>query len=61
MIMMLREQELMDQGRMEGRKEGEQLFGRLITCLLAEKREADIARAASDPDYREKLYREFEL
>ena len=65
MIMMLREQELKEQGREEGigigRAEGEQKLGELIGKLAALNRNQDVIRAASDSEYRNQLYREFGL
>ena len=48
-----------EEGRKEGREEGENRLGSLITKLLADGRSDDIARAVSDGVCREKLYREF--
>ena len=57
MVMMAREMEI----REEGREEGAVLFGALVTKLLKLGRTDDIQQAASDADYRSKLYKEFKL
>lgn len=45
--------------REEGRAEGEARFAELTAFLLREGRTEDLARAVTDLDYREKLYRQF--
>ena len=45
----------------EGRAEGEKLFGDLMTRLKASDRIDDAFKAASDADYRQKLYQEFQM
>ena len=47
------------EGREEGRGEGEARLGTLITRLISLGRTDDIAKAASDPVFRGKLYAEF--
>jgi len=65
MIMMIREQELIDQGReqgiAEGEKKGEDRLARLLEKLFALNRNQDAVRAASDPEFRKQLYTELEL
>ena len=46
------------EGRAEGRTEGLDAFAALSRSLLAEKRYDDLARAASDAAYRQKLLTE---
>ena len=46
-------------GRDEGLKAGEQRMNELYRCMLADKRYADLERAASDTDYREQLFKEY--
>ena len=46
------------EGRREGRTEGLDAFAALSRSLLAEKRYDDLARAASDAAYRQKLLTE---
>lgn len=48
-----------EEGRVEGRKEGEDRLGKLMEALLAAGRTADIQRAAADEAERAKLYEEF--
>ena len=73
MVLMARETEIREEGRMEGRAEGrkegrmegraegEKLFGDLMTRLKASGRIDDAFKAASDADYRHKLYQEFRM
>ena len=46
-------------GRAEGRAEGETYLGKLIKALSMKKRYSDIERAATDADFRQKLYKEY--
>ena len=63
------EEELRQEGRAEGRAEGqaegqakgESLMAQLITRLSTQNRTEDMVRAATDPDFRQKLYQEFNL
>ena len=48
-----------EEGRAEGRAEGEVRLGILFEKLMNLGRSADAMKAASDPAWREKLYREF--
>ncbi len=50
-----------EEGRAEGRKEGEDILSRLIQALLDAGRTEDIARVTGDKEYRERLYKEFQL
>lgn len=45
----------------EGREEGQNKLGLLITKLRSLGRENDAFEAAADPVYREKLYQEFQI
>ena len=47
------------EGRKEGRGEGEARLGTLITRLISLGRTDEIAKAASDSAFRDKLYAEF--
>ena len=47
------------QGRTKGRKEGEERLGMLMSLLLKENCHDDVAKAASDADFREKLFKEY--
>ena len=49
----------MEMFRNEGREEGETRLGTLMTKLRELGRVDDAFRAASDPNYREKMYAEF--
>lgn len=48
-------------GLKEGMKEGEERLSRLIQALLHAGRTEDMQLALSNPEYREKLYREYNL
>ncbi|MDO4293473.1 MAG: hypothetical protein Q4C65_09650, partial [Eubacteriales bacterium] len=56
-------------GRIEGEKagivkgeiRGEELFGKLASCLLGQKRYSDLEEAAKNAVVRSRLYREFHL
>ena len=47
------------EGQAKGRKEGEERLGMLMSLLLKENRHDDVAKAASDADFREKLFKEY--
>ncbi len=47
--------------RAEGRAEGENRLGTLMTKLREMNRTEDAFRAANDPEYRNRLYREFKI
>ena len=65
MIMMIREQELIEQGReqglAEGVQKGESRLAKLLETLFSLGRSQDAVRATQDPDYRKQLYKELEL
>ena len=48
-------------GRREGILQGENLLGRLVNLLVEKGRIDDVARASTDPEARQQLYREFHL
>ena len=48
-------------GKAEGIAEGERNLAELIQKLLATGRTDDIERVTRDPEYRETLYKEFEI
>lgn len=54
-------QMLMEDGREEGRQEGEGRVNRLILKLTAEKRYGDLERAAKDRAFQEELYERYGL
>ena len=45
------------EGEAKGRKEGEERLGMLMNLLLKENRHDDVAKAASDADFRENFLR----
>ncbi|MBQ6503509.1 MAG: hypothetical protein IJI57_06300 [Flexilinea sp.] len=55
----LRESE--DKGEKKGKADGERMMGKLISYLLNQGRTEDLSRAAVDPEYRNQLYREFQI
>ena len=56
---------LKNEGREEGLAEGRKLeaerMGSLIRRLIEDNRLSDLERASTDPNYRESLYKEFNL
>lgn len=50
---------LVNQGKAEGRLEGEKKLAKLIDALLMAGRTEDVKKAASDEEARKKFYREF--
>lgn len=48
-------------GKAEGKAEGETIIALLFTKLKDLGRADDAFRAAADPEYRQKLYKEFKL
>ena len=46
------------EGRAEGRAEGENRFAHLVSQLMAENRIDDLARAATDLEFRSELFKE---
>ena len=54
-------EEGLEKGREKGREEGQNQFGKLILALLNQGRTEDATRASSDPEYRDQLYREFQI
>ncbi|MGN1145027.1 MAG: hypothetical protein ACI4R5_01150 [Acetatifactor sp.] len=54
-------QEGREEGREEGMVRGEKRFAELTHILMVSGRLADLDIAATDPEYRKKLYREFNL
>jgi hypothetical protein len=51
----------MEKGRAEGMEKGANLLGTLISKLIKLGRDQDIERAATDSEYRQQLYKEFQL
>lgn len=50
-----------NEGWNEGRNEGENRMGNLIEILLNQGRMEDVGKAAKDPEYRNQLFREFQI
>ena len=69
MTLLMRDQENIEKGRLEGLKEGlkegqqkgESLFAHLTHHLLKDKRYSDLEKGTVDPEYRQKLYREYHI
>ena len=55
------ERSLREEGREEGTKQGVDRMARLIKILIQSDRLADLERASTDTEYRERLFREFDL
>ena len=49
------------EGLAEGRTEGEEVTLRLVQMLAAQNRMDDIVKATNDSEYRQKLFKEFNL
>ena len=49
------------EGRREGRKEGEKKLATLMDLLYKANRFEDMGHAASDEEYKEKIYEEFNI
>ena len=54
-------EDLMMDCRMEGKREGEERLGRLITLLLSDGRTKEVKTAASSVATRRRLYKEYGL
>ena len=50
-----------EKGQLEGRREGQALISSLMERLLTAGRIEDAKRAASDPEYRERLLKELQM
>jgi len=50
-----------ENGKKEGKKEGENRLGSLMKVLLKNKRYSDAEKASEDETYREELYKEYKL
>ena len=65
MTLLMRDQENIDKGREqgleEGREQGEGRFAELTQRLLQDKRYIDLEKGATDPEYRQKLYKEYQV
>ena len=56
-----RRREGIEEGKREGRQEGEEKLSNLMNLLYREHRFEDIGRVASDKQYKEKLYKEYNI
>lgn len=45
----------------EGLSTGEELFAHLAECLMKDQRQQDLLRATKDREFRNSLYREYEM
>ena len=54
-------EDMRNEAMQKGMEKGETRFGLLATMLVSSGRAAEVARAASDTDYRGKLYNEFRI
>ena len=73
MILLMRDQENIDKGReqglkegreqglKEGREQGEGRFAELTQRLLQDQRYIDLEKSATDSEYRQKLYKEYQV
>ena len=50
-----------EKGLEEGREKGEGRFAELTQRLLQDKRYMDLEKSATDPEYRQKLYKEYQV
>ena len=50
-----------EQGLKEGREQGEGRFAELTQRLLQDKRYIDLEKSATDSEYRQKLYKEYQV
>ena len=52
-------EDFMEEGRIEGRQENQELYNRLILCLDKDGKTSLMVKAASDPQLLEKLFQEY--
>ena len=57
MTLLMRDQENVDKGR----EQGEGRFAELTQKLLRDKRYMDLEKSTTDPEYRQKLYKEYQI
>ena len=57
----MRDNEIRAEGFEEGLEEGQNKFGELVHILIEQGRREDVGRACTDPEYRDRLYREFQI
>ena len=61
MTLLQRDKQNYNEGREDGRAEGAEMLGRLIVLLNENGRSDDVIKAATDKEYRMKLFSEFHL
>ena len=50
-----------DAGKAAGEEKGEQKLANLVNVLIADGKTDEVARAASDKDYRDSLYKKYAI
>ena len=61
MTLLQRDRENIELGREEGREEGSNHMASLIKILLSENRTDELNRALEDPDFRNRLFEEYDI
>ena len=61
MTLLQRDRENIELGREEGREKGSNQMASLIKMLLAENRTEELNRALEDPDFRNRLFEEYDI
>lgn len=61
MTLLQRDRENIELGREEGREKGSKQMASLIKMLLAENRTEELNRALEDPDFRNRLFEEYNI
>lgn len=61
MTLLQRDRENIELGREEGREEGSNQMASLIKILLSENRTDELNRALEDPDFRNRLFEEYDI
>lgn len=61
MTLLMRDQENLEMGREQGRKQGEEKLARLIKALTEDNRSADIVKVVDEKEYRQELYKKYHI
>ena len=61
MTLLQRDRENIELGREEGREEGRNRMASLTKILLSENRTEELNRALEDPDFRNRLFEEYNI
>lgn len=61
MTLLMRDQENFDKGKVEGRKEGQNMMLELIQKLVTDGRLEEIAKIKSNESYCQKLFEEYNI